>query len=72
VRTLTARVHGSGSANLERLASEQADLATSGAGGIAANVIRSLVAQSSGAGGIRVYGRPAQRTVNGSHVQLLD
>ncbi|HWJ94776.1 MAG TPA: head GIN domain-containing protein [Telluria sp.] len=72
VRTLTARVSGSGSANLERLASEQADLGTSGAGGITANVTGALVAQGSGAGGIRVYGRPAQRTVNGSHIQLLD
>lgn len=72
VRTLTARIHGSGSANLERLASEQADLATHGAGGITANVTGTLVAQGGGAGGIRVYGRPAQRTVSGNHIQLLD
>lgn len=72
VRTLTARVHGSGSANLERLASEQADLATNGSGQISAHVTNTLVAQSGGGGGIRVMGRPAQRTISGSHVQLLD
>lgn len=72
VRALTVRAHGAGAANLDRLESEQADLMTSGAGAIGATVRQSLVAQGSGGGGIRVYGRPPQRTINGSHVSLID
>lgn len=72
VRSLTAHVSGSGNASLERLASEQADLRTSGAGGISARVTHNVLAQTSGAGGIRVYGNPAQRNVSGRQVTVLD
>ena len=41
-----------------RLASDQADLASTGSGGITANVRQSLIAQNGGSGGIRVYGNP--------------
>jgi hypothetical protein len=72
VRSLTARVSGSGNASLDGLASEQADLKTSGAGGISARVTQNLLAQTSGAGAIKVVGNPAQRNVSGRHVQVTD
>ena len=72
VRSLTVRVHGSGNADVAGLASEQADLVTNGAGGISATVRQSLIAQSNGSGSIRVRGKPAQRSVNGNNVHLLD
>jgi len=72
VQSLTARVNGSGSAILERLMSEQADLASKGSGSIRASVRQNLVATTGGSGGIRVYGNPAQRTISGKRVYLLD
>jgi hypothetical protein len=72
VRALTVRVNGSGNADLSGLASERADLVSNGSGGITANVRQTLVAQASGSGGVRVYGNPAQRSVSGKSVQLLD
>jgi hypothetical protein len=72
VRALTVRVNGSGSADLSGLASEQADLVTNGSGGITANVKQSLVAQASGSGGVRVYGNPAQRSISGKSVHLMN
>ncbi|MFL6671969.1 MAG: head GIN domain-containing protein [Massilia sp.] len=72
VRSLKVHVSGSGSAELSGLGSEQADLATSGSGSITANVKQSLVAQSSGSGGVRVYGNPAQRTISGKSVHLMN
>jgi hypothetical protein len=72
VRSLNVRVHGSGNADMAGLASDQADLVTNGSGGITATVKRSLIARSNGSGGIRVYGNPAQRSVSGNHVHLLD
>lgn len=72
VRSLTVRVNGSGSADLGALASEQADLVTNGSGGITANVKQSLIAQSTGSGGVRVYGNPAQRTVSGKSVHMMN
>jgi hypothetical protein len=72
VRALTVRVNGSGSADLSGLASEQADLMTNGSGGITANVKQSLVAQSSGSGGVRVYGNPQQRTISGKSVHVMN
>jgi len=68
VRSLTARASGSGQLDLAALSSEQADLSSSGSGGISANVRQSLVAQSSGSGVIRVAGNPGQRSVSGGHV----
>jgi hypothetical protein len=72
VRALTVRVNGSGSADLSGLASEQADLVTNGSGGITANVKQSLVAQATGSGGVRVYGNPAQRSISGKSVHLMN
>jgi hypothetical protein len=72
VRSLKVRVSGSGSAELSGLASEQAELATSGSGSISANVKQSLFAQTSGSGAVRVYGNPAQRTISGKSVHLLN
>lgn len=72
VRTLTARSTGSGHLDLVNLVSEQADLTSTGSGGLTANVKQSLVAQNGGSGGIRVYGNPAQRSVNGKLVQIVD
>lgn len=72
VRSLNAQVHGSGGANLMGLASEQADLASSGSGDISVRVLHSVVAQASGSGRITVYGNPAQRTISGKHVQVLN
>lgn len=71
-RSLTARSSGSGHLDLVDLASEQADLSSTGSGGITANVRQSLVAQNGGSGGIRVYGNPAQRAVSGKLVQLVN
>ena len=72
VRALTARASGSGHLDLANLASEQADLSSSGSGGITANVRQSLIAQNDGSGGIRVYGNPAQRSIGGQRVQLVN
>lgn len=72
VQSVTARVSGSGGASLARLASEQADLASNGSGSIRAHVKQSLVATTGGSGAIRVYGNPAQRTISGKRVVLLD
>lgn len=72
VRSLNARVSGSGSVDVASLASQDADLAADGSGGIRATVKQSLVAHGSGSGGIRVYGQPAQRSISGKGVHLLD
>lgn len=72
VRALNARVSGSGSVDLAALSTQEADLASSGSGGIRATVKQSLLAHGSGTGGIRVYGKPAQSTITGKGVHLLD
>jgi hypothetical protein len=72
VRSLNARVAGSGSLDLAGLSTQDADLMTNGSGGIRATVKGSLIAQGNGSGGIRVYGHPAQRSVSGRNVLLLD
>jgi hypothetical protein len=72
VRTLTARSTGSGHLDLVNLVAEQADLTATGSGGLTANVKQSLVAQNGGSGGIRVYGNPVQRSVNGKLVQIVN
>jgi hypothetical protein len=69
---LNARVTGSGSANLMALSSQDADLSTDGAGDITVKVRQTLVAQTNGSGRITVYGNPAQRTITGKHVQVLN
>lgn len=72
VRSLNARVTGSGSIDLATLTAQEADLAATGSGGISATVKQSLIANSAGSGGIRVYGHPAQRNITGQRVHLLD
>ncbi|MES2149251.1 MAG: head GIN domain-containing protein [Pseudomonadota bacterium] len=72
VQTLDAHVHGSGGANLVGLASQRAELTTSGSGGISAMVKQSVVAQSGGSGRITVYGNPPQANVSGKHVQVVN
>ena len=72
VRSLNARVSGSASVDLADLKTEDADLGASGSGGIRATVKQSLFARTSGSGGIRVYGHPAQRSITGDRVHLLD
>ena len=72
VRSLSARVSGSSNVDLAALATQDADLGASGSGGIRATVRQSLFARTSGAGGIRVHGQPAQRSITGERVHLLD
>jgi hypothetical protein len=72
VRSLQAHSSGSGQLDLADLVSEEAELWSTGSGGITANVKRSLVAQNGGSGGIRVYGNPSQRTVSGKLVQVVN
>jgi hypothetical protein len=72
VRSLAARSNGSGHLDLADLVSEQADLSSTGSGGMTANVRQSLVAQNGGSGGIRVYGNPSQRTVSGKLIQVVN
>jgi hypothetical protein len=70
VRSLSVHVTGSGSADLEGLSSERADLSSTGSGGIMANVRDNLVASTSGSGSIHVRGNPAQRNISGRSVHL--
>ena len=72
VRSLNARVSGSASVDLAGMNSQDADLGTSVSGGIRATVKQSLIARTSGSGGIRVYGQPAQRSLSGDRIHLLD
>jgi hypothetical protein len=72
VRSLTVRVNGTGSADLSGLASEHADLVSNGSGSITANVKQSLIAQTTGSGGVRVYGNPAQRSITGKSVHVMN
>ncbi|HEU4850974.1 MAG TPA: DUF2807 domain-containing protein [Telluria sp.] len=72
VEKLNANVHGSGGANFARLSSQVADLSSHGSGDISAIVKDSVVARSEGSGHITVYGNPAQRTVSGKRVQVLN
>ena len=72
VRSLSARVSGSANVDLAELKTNDADLGASGSGGIRATVKDSLFARTSGSGGIRVYGHPAQRSITGDRVHLLD
>ena len=72
VSWLNARVHGSGGVNLASLTSDQADLTTTGSGGITALVRQNLSAQTTGSGHITVYGNPAQRNIIGKNVQVLN
>ena len=57
---------------LTDLVSQEAELSSTGSGGITANVKQSLVARNGGSGGIRVYGNPVRRTVSGKLVQVVN
>lgn len=70
-RMLNVRLHGSGSADLAGLRSDAADLASYGSGSISAGVVQMLVAETNGSGHITVYGNPAQRSVSGKHVSVM-
>lgn len=72
VTQLNAQVVGSGGANLKDLASQRADLSTTGSGDISAKVAQALVAQTTGSGSITVYGNPVQRNITGRHVKVVD
>lgn len=70
VRSLTVQTSGSGSADLDGLASERADLSSTGSGSITATVHQNLIASTSGSGSIHVRGNPAQRSISGRSVHL--
>jgi len=72
VAQLNAQVVGSGDARLKSVASEHAELSTTGSGDITAQVGRSLIAQTTGSGRITVYGNPAQRSITGRHVDVVN
>ena len=72
VATVSARTSGSGQIDIAGVVSEQADLTTSGSGGISATVKRSVLAQTSGSGHITVYGNPVQRQLTGRNVTVLN
>ena len=69
---LNASVTGSGGASLKDVASLGADLSTAGSGDISARVAQTLVAQTTGSGRITVYGNPAQRSITGKRVEVLN
>ncbi|KQQ32956.1 hypothetical protein ASF61_12750 [Duganella sp. Leaf126] len=71
VERLRVRLSGSGSADLAGLASRDADIATNGSGSVTAMASGSLVAGSNGSGSITVYGNPAQRSVSGKRITLV-
>ena len=71
VRSMIVRLYGSGSADLAGLTSESAELSTHGSGSISAAVSQSLVADANGSGRVTVYGNPAQRSVSGKRVSVL-
>lgn len=71
VRALSVRLYGSGSADLAGLSSQTAELSTHGSGSISAAVSQSLVADTSGSGHVTVYGNPAQRSISGKHVSVM-
>lgn len=71
VRNMTVRLYGSGSADLSGLTSETADLSAHGSGNISAAVSRALVADATGSGHVTVYGNPAQRSVSGKNVSVM-
>jgi len=71
VRSMSVNLHGSGSADLAGLTSQNAELRTYGSGSIAAAVSQTLVADASGSGHVTVYGNPAQRSISGKRVNVM-
>lgn len=72
VQNLNVSVNGSGSANLSSLLSQSAQLNTNGSGHITAAVAQNVVVLANGSGYVTVYGNPAQRNVNGKHVNFVN
>lgn len=72
VRNLMVHVTGSGSADLDGLASDRGDLQSTGSGAIMADVRQDLVASATGSGAVRVRGNPPQRKLNGRRVYLVE
>jgi hypothetical protein len=71
VRALTVQLFGSGSADLAGLSAQRADLRSRGSGSISAAASETLAADATGSGRITVYGNPAQRSVSGQRVSVL-
>lgn len=72
VRNLDVRINGSGDASLAALSSEMADLSSNGAGDISVTVTRKLQARANGSGRITVRGNPAQRSIVGNRVTIIE
>jgi hypothetical protein len=68
---LEAHLNGSGAMELAGDVA-RLDAKLNGSGGINADVRQTLVAQTGGSGAIRVHGNPAQRTISGNAVRLVD
>ncbi|MES2163860.1 MAG: head GIN domain-containing protein [Pseudomonadota bacterium] len=71
VRSMNVRLYGSGSADLAGLTSQSAELVSYGSGSISAGVSQSLVADATGSGHVTVYGNPAQRSISGKRVSVM-
>lgn len=71
VRSMVVRLYGSGSADMAGLTGQSAELSTNGSGSISVAVSESLVANANGSGRVTVYGNPAQRSVSGKRVSVL-
>lgn len=71
VRSMKVSLQGSGSANLASVTSERAELSANGSGDISAAVTGSLVADANGSGRVTVYGNPAQRSISGKRVTVV-
>ncbi|OEZ99985.1 head GIN domain-containing protein [Duganella phyllosphaerae] len=71
VERLRVRLSGSGSADLAGLSARDADISTNGSGSATATASGSLVAGSNGSGSITVYGNPAQRSVSGKRITVV-
>lgn len=72
VRSATVRLYGSGSAELNGLRAERAQLRSHGSGSISITASDSVEADANGSGRITIYGRPAQRSLNGQRIVVLD
>jgi len=71
-RRLDVKVHGSGGANFSGLSADAADLYSYGSGDITARVNNAVLADANGSGHITVYGNPAQRSLSGRHVTVVN
>jgi hypothetical protein len=72
VQRLDLAVTGSGGASLGSLDSARAELESNGSGGITVRVRDAVVAQANGSGHITIYGNPAERTLKGSNISVVN